>query len=109
MYEVEYCHGYIAVMASSIIAESLFTKVDQEGNRFVLIESIMDKRTDGTQTLQKDTFVITKSCNKQRKIQLNYGKSESNGRMAVLNRTNLKIPSIRIQYKWQSTQLKMEF
>ena len=29
MYEVEYCDGYVAAMAANIIAENLFTHVDQ--------------------------------------------------------------------------------
>ena len=48
MYEVEYCYGYVATMASNAIYENLFTQVDKEGNIFLLIESIIDKRTDGT-------------------------------------------------------------
>ena len=54
-------------MASNVITENLFTQVGQEGKRFVLIGSIIDTRTDGTQTLQKDAFVITKSGTKRRK------------------------------------------
>ena len=44
MYEVEYCDGYIAEMASKIIDENLFAKVDQEDNIFVLIVSIINTR-----------------------------------------------------------------
>ena len=87
MYEVEYCNGYVVAMAANIITENLFTQVDQEFNRFVLIKSIIDTRTDGTQTLQQDAFVITRSGTKKRKIQLKYGKSASNGSMAVLHGT----------------------
>ena len=51
MYEVEYCDGYVAAMVASVIAENLFVQVDQEDNRFLLIESIMDTRTDGMQKI----------------------------------------------------------
>ena len=61
MYEVEYRDGYVATMAANVIAGNLFSQVYQEGNIFVLIESITDKRTDDTQTLQQDALVITKS------------------------------------------------
>ena len=97
MYEFEYRDGYIAAMSANVIAEKIFAQVDQEGNIFVLIKSIIDTRTDGTQTLQQDAFVITKSGTKQRRIQLNYGKSVSNGRVAVLHGTNLNISRISIQ------------
>ena len=50
-----------------MITGNLFPKADQEGNRFVLIKSIIDTRTDVTQTLQQDSFLITKSGTKRRK------------------------------------------
>ena len=68
MYEVEYRDGYVATMEANVIAENLFTQVDQEGNIFLLIESIIDTRTSNTKTLQQYAFVITKSGTKQRKI-----------------------------------------
>ena len=52
MYEVKYHDGYVASMAANVIFENLFTLVEQEGNRFLLIDSIIDTRTNGTQTLQ---------------------------------------------------------
>ena len=64
-------------MAANVVAENLFAQVDQEGNRFVLIESIIDTRTDGTQTLHQDAFIIINSGTKQIKIQLKDGKSAS--------------------------------
>ena len=84
-------------MAANVIAENLFTQVDQEGNRFLLIDSIINTRTYSTQTLQQDEFVVTNSRTKQIKIQLKYGNSAYNGRMSVLHGTNLKISRIRIQ------------
>ena len=67
IYEVEYPDRYVVAMAANIIAKNLFTQVDQEGNRFVLIESIINTRTGGTQTLHKDVCIITNSGTKQRK------------------------------------------
>ena len=100
MYEVEYCDGYVAAMAAKVINENLFAQVDQEGNIFQLIQSIINTRTNRTQTLQKDAFFITNSGTKREKIQLKDRKSESNLRMTVLRGTNLNISSISIQYKW---------
>ena len=51
IYEFEYHDGYIVAMSSNLIAENLFTQVDQKGIIFVLIDSIIDARTNGTQTL----------------------------------------------------------
>ena len=64
MYEVEYHYGYVGAMAANVIDDNLFAEVDQNGNIFVLIEYIINIRTDGTQTLQKDVLVITKSATK---------------------------------------------
>ena len=61
MYEVEYQDGHTAALASNIVAENLFAQVDEEGNRSVLFDEIVDVRTDGTQVLQQDSFVITSS------------------------------------------------
>ena len=67
IYEVEYCDGYVAAISANVVADNLFAQVDQEGNIFVMIDSIIDTITDGTQTLQQYAFVISKSGAKQRK------------------------------------------
>ena len=54
-------------MSANVISDNLFSQVVQEGNIFVLIESIVDTRTDGPQTLQQDAFFITNSGTKRRK------------------------------------------
>ena len=59
IYEVEYHDGYVAEIAANAFADNLFTQFYQEGNIFVLIKSTINTITDGTQTLQKDAFVIT--------------------------------------------------
>ena len=52
MYEVKYHNIYLAAMAANVVAKNIFAQFDQEVNRFILINSIIDTRTDGTQTLQ---------------------------------------------------------
>ena len=66
MYEVEYNDGHTASMAANLIAENLFAQVDQEGNRFVMLDSITGTRTDGNQVLQQDAFVYTSSGTNRR-------------------------------------------
>ena len=51
MYELEYNDGHTASMAPNLIAENLFTQVDQAGNQFTILDSITGKRTDGPQVL----------------------------------------------------------
>ena len=72
MYEVEYQDGHTAALALNIIAENLFAQVDEEGNRLVLFDEIVDVRTDGTQVLQQDALV-TMSSGTQRWVTMTKG------------------------------------
>ena len=49
MYGVEYADGYKTTMAANEIARKLFSQVDQDGQRFLLFNSLIDLRTNGTQ------------------------------------------------------------
>ena len=48
MYEVEFTDGYIESYAANIIAESIYEKLDDEGNQFRLIEEIIEHKKDST-------------------------------------------------------------
>ena len=61
MYEVEYQDGHTEALAANFIAENIFAQVDEEGNRSVLFDVIVDVRTYGTQVLQQYAFVTTSS------------------------------------------------
>jgi hypothetical protein len=67
MYEVEYPDGHKASLAANAIAENMFAQVDDEGNRHVLFEEIVDHRTDGSEVKQQDAFIQTRSGTKRRK------------------------------------------
>ena len=47
MYKVEYAYGHKAAMTTNNIANNLFAQVDQDGNRFVLFNEIINHRKDG--------------------------------------------------------------
>ena len=49
MYEVEYADGYKAATTANNIASNLFAQEDQDGNRFVLFDEIIDHRKDGSE------------------------------------------------------------
>ena len=49
MNEVEYEDGHRVVMAVNAINSDLFTQFDQDEQRFVLFDEIIDCRTDGSQ------------------------------------------------------------
>jgi len=49
VYEVEYMDGRKASLAANAIATNMFAQIDDDGNRFVLLDSIVNHRTDGTE------------------------------------------------------------
>ncbi len=67
MYEVEFQDGHKASLAANVIAENLFAQIDDEGNRHVLFEEIMDHRTNGRQVLQQDAFILNRSGTRRRR------------------------------------------
>ena len=67
VYDVEFADGYKASLTANAIAENLFSQVDDEGNRFVMLDSIVDHRVNGEE-LQKDhAFIISSNGGKRRK------------------------------------------
>jgi hypothetical protein len=67
MYEVEYSDGHTASLAANAIAINMFAQVDDEGNRHVLFDEIVDYRTDGTEIKQQEAFITNKSGTKRRR------------------------------------------
>ena len=67
MYEVEYQDGHKTSLAANAIAENMFAQVDDEGNRHVLFEAIVDHQTDGTEVKQQDAFLTTRNGNQRRR------------------------------------------
>ena len=67
MYEVEFADGEKASLAANYIAENLFAQIDDEGSRQVLMNEIIDYRTNGTNLKQQDAFITTKTGTKHRR------------------------------------------
>ena len=61
MYKDEFQDGHRASLAANTIAENLFAQIDDEGNRHVLFDEIVDHRTNGKQLLQQDAFLTTRT------------------------------------------------
>ena len=47
MYEVEYQDGHKASLSANAIAQNMFAQVDEEGNRHIMFQQIVDYRVDG--------------------------------------------------------------
>ena len=67
VYEVEYMDGHKASLAANAIAENMFAHVDDEGNRFVMLESIVDHRIDGNEIKEDDAFIMSHNGGRRRK------------------------------------------
>ena len=46
MYEVEYVDGKNSDFSANLIAENMFTQINEEGNRHMLMDKITDYRFD---------------------------------------------------------------
>ena len=57
IYDVEYIDGHKAALSANIIAQNMFAQVDEEGNRHVLLDEIIDFRTNGKEIRQQDAFI----------------------------------------------------
>ena len=53
-------------LSANYIAENLFPQVDQDGNRQVLLDEIIDYRTTGKEVKQQDAFITTRTGTKRR-------------------------------------------
>jgi hypothetical protein len=67
IYEVEYPDGYKASLSANMIAQNMFAHVDEEGNRYVLFDAIIDSRTDGNEVRQQNAFIKSKNGGKRRR------------------------------------------
>ena len=66
MYKVEYQDGTKASLAANYIAKNLFTQVDQEGNRHVLLDELIDDRVNGREVKLQDAFITTGTRTRRR-------------------------------------------
>ena len=65
VYEDEYLYAKKASLSMNTISENIFSQPDEEGNRFVLFDDIVDHRVDGTETMQQDFFNISNNGGKR--------------------------------------------
>jgi len=56
-YEVEFPNGEAAAYAANVIAENMYAQCDAEGNQYLLMESIVDYKSDGHAVKVADMFI----------------------------------------------------
>ena len=67
MYKVEFMDGTKQSLSANYIAENVFAQVDQDGNRQVLLDEIIDYHTTGKEVKQQDAFITTRTGTKRRR------------------------------------------
>ena len=65
MYEVEFMDGTKQSLSANYIAENMFAQVDQDGNRQVLLDEILNYHTTSKEVKQQDTFITTSTGTKR--------------------------------------------
>ena len=66
MYGVEFMDGTKQSLSANYITENVFAKVDQDGNRQVLLDEIIDYRTTSKEVKQQDAFITARTSTKRR-------------------------------------------
>jgi hypothetical protein len=59
-YEVEFEDGVVLRYAANVIAENLYSQIDGEGRRYLVMESIVDHKKDKSAVSKDDEFVVVK-------------------------------------------------
>ena len=67
IYEVDYLDGTVKTLAANVIANNLFSQVDQIGHRQLLIDQIIDRRKTLELFEEKDAFYSTRNGKLERK------------------------------------------
>ncbi len=67
VFEVEYMDGYTVSMTANAIAEHLFSQVDSEGRRLLLIDEIMDHRKSDQAVEIADGFITSANGRRHRR------------------------------------------
>ena len=68
IYQVEYSDGHKASLIANTIAENMFAQVDDEGNRHVIFDDIVDHRADGTEVKHQDAFITSHNGGRRRRM-----------------------------------------
>eukprot|EP00804_Cyclotella_cryptica_P002927 CCRYP_013278-RA/>CCRYP_013278-RA protein AED:0.25 eAED:0.29 QI:0/0/0/1/1/1/2/0/233 len=59
-YEVQFADGEVTELTANAIAEAMFAQCDEDGNEYVLFDSFVDFRRDGTALSLADQKVVVK-------------------------------------------------
>ena len=61
VYEAEYLDIHKASLAANTISDNIFSQVDEEGNKVLLFDEIVDHPVDGKETMHQESLIISKN------------------------------------------------
>jgi hypothetical protein len=65
LYEVTFADGTVQDYTANKIAEAIYAEVDEEGNKYLLLDAIIDHRRDKTAMDKADMWIKSYNGNKQ--------------------------------------------
>ena len=66
-YKVEFPDGRLAAYSANVIAENMIAQCDPDGNQHLLLESIVDHKSDDTAIKDKDRYITVNNRKHHRK------------------------------------------
>jgi hypothetical protein len=81
LYEVTFADGTVQDYTANKIAEAIYAEVDEEGNKYLLLDTIIDHRRDKTAMDKADMWITSYNGNKQLRRTTQGWNSVCNGRM----------------------------
>jgi len=67
LYDVMFPDGSVQAYGANIIAENLYSQVDEDGHRYQLLKMIVDHRTNGHAVSKDDGYTTTKSSQRRQR------------------------------------------
>ena len=68
LYEVEFIDGTVEALTANVIAENLLAQVDAEGHRQLMLDEIVDHRSNDKAITKEDGFTTTPHGTRRRKL-----------------------------------------
>jgi hypothetical protein len=107
-YEIEFFNGHSEALSANLIAQNLFSQIDEEGIRHVLLDDIIDHRRNVTALNKKDAFITMSNGVKRRRQTTQGWQLLCQWRDCSTTWVALKQGhevANRIPHRWRSTQL----
>jgi hypothetical protein len=71
-YEVEFPNGEAAEYAANVIAQNMYSQCDTDGNQWLMMESLVDYKTDGHAVKVADMYITRNGRNHMRKTTIGW-------------------------------------